>query len=46
VTGGGFPADGERGLGETAIRDGHWELVERRSLPEVVGTMEVTFWRR
>lgn len=46
VTRGGFPLVDGLGWNETCIADGDWELVEERAMPEAVGTMVATIWRR
>lgn len=45
VTRGGFPFDDEV-YQETAISEGGWRLLEDRPLPEAVGSMVATTWRR
>jgi hypothetical protein len=45
VTGGRFPITDDS-YRETAISDGGWELIEDRPLPEAVGTIVSTSWRR
>jgi hypothetical protein len=46
VTRGGFPFADDPMYRETAISDGGWQLVEKRGMPEAVGTMVSTIWRR